>query len=128
MHFDDSLRDKKHKSKNKDFNLTKRLIKNKKINQDFLNRIKSLTLEEIIYLKLDSIMTSLNGKFFGFPMVKVLPQICKEALITFALSVSKNRKEAALMLGLKRYQLTNFIKQYDINLSEGEKDAPNKKN
>ena len=51
-------------------------------------------------------------------MVKVLPQICKEALITFALSASKNKKEAALMLGLKRYQLTNFIKQYGINLPD----------
>tara|TARA_Y100000114_G_C11702820_1_gene299324 strand:+ start:210 stop:566 length:357 start_codon:yes stop_codon:yes gene_type:complete len=116
MLFDNSLRGCKYKSKNENFDYKKKLLEEKKINKDFLNRIKLLTIEEILYLKLDSAATSLNGKLLGFPILKFMPDICKEAVTLFALSVTKNKRDAAAILKVNIHQLNNLIKRYNINL------------
>ena len=120
MLFDNSFRGSKYKSKNENFDYKKTLLKQNKINKDFLNRIKLLTLEELIYLKLDAIATSLNGKLLGFPIMKMLPDICKEAFVLFALSSTKNQKDASAMLKTDRFGLIKYMKKYNINV--GEKD------
>ena len=73
MIFDNSLRGSKHKTQNKNYNYKKELLKQNKINKDFLNRIKLLSLEEIIYLKLDSISSSFKGKLLGIPIYNFFP-------------------------------------------------------
>ena len=47
MLFNNSLRGCKHKTQNKNYDYKKQLLKEKKIDKNFLNRIKLLTLEEI---------------------------------------------------------------------------------
>jgi|TARA_R100000030_G_scaffold75463_3_gene58582 hypothetical protein len=118
MLFDNSFRGSKRKTKNQDFDYKKILLEEKKINKDFLNRIKILSIEEILYLKLDSITASLNGKLFGFPIMKMLPEICHEAFVTYALSATKNKTEACVMLGMTKQQLNNLIKKYKLNQKE----------
>jgi hypothetical protein len=121
MLFDNSFRGSKYKSKNENFDYKKKLLEEKKINKDFLNRVKLLTLEELIYLKLDAIAASLNGKLLGFPIMKMLPDICKEAFVLFALSETKNQKDASVMLKTDKFGLTNYIKKYKINLGDKSK-------
>ena len=118
MIFDNSLRGSKHKTQNKNYNYKKELLKQNKINKDFLNRIKLVTLEELVYLKLDSIASSLNGKLLGFPIMKMLPDICKEAFVLFALSVTKNQKDACAMLDTDKVGLINYMKRYKINVGD----------
>ena len=100
MLFNNSLRGSKYKTQNENFDYKKHLLEQKKINKEFLNRIKLLTIEEVLYLKLDSIATSLKGKLFGFPIYKLLPDICKEAIILYALTSTKNKREAANILNI----------------------------
>ena len=118
MIFDNSLRGSKYKSKNENFNYKKKLLEEKKINKDFLNRIKLLTIEEILYLKLDAAAASLSGKLLGFPILKFMPDICKEATTLFALSVTNSKREAAAILKVNIHQLNNLIKRYNINLKD----------
>ena len=47
MLFDNSFRGSKRKTKNQDFDYKKILLEEKKINKDYLNRIKILSIEEI---------------------------------------------------------------------------------
>ena len=46
MLFDDSLRKTKYKSKNENFDLKKVLLEDKKISYEFVEILKTLTLEE----------------------------------------------------------------------------------
>ena len=41
-------------------------------------------------------------------------EICKEAVVRFALSMSKNRKEASLMLGMKKADFIKYVKEYNL--------------
>ena len=118
MLFDNTFRGSKYKSKNENFDYKKILLEQKKINKDFLNRVKLLSLEELIYLKLDAISSSLNGKLLGFPIMKMLPDICKEAFVLFALSQTKNQRDASVMLKTDRFGLINYMKKYNINVGE----------
>jgi|TARA_Y100000289_G_scaffold46746_1_gene46947 hypothetical protein len=115
MLFNDSLRKKKYKSKNENFDYKKKLIKEKKVNQDFLNRLKLLTIEEILYLKIDSISDSMRGKLLGIPIYKFLPEICKEAFVFYAFSKAKNKKDACVMLGINQSNLNSLLKKYNFD-------------
>mgnify|MGYP003130110764 CR=1 FL=1 len=118
MLFDNSLRGSKYKSENENFDYKKVLLEQEKINKDFLNRLKLLTIEEVLYLKLDSMTASLKGKLMGFPIYKFLHEVCKEAFVRYALSATKNKRDASVMLGVKMQHLNNTIKKYNIELKK----------
>ena len=118
MLFNDSLRKTKHTSINENYDLKDNLLRDKKINQDFLDKIKLLTLEEIICLKLDASLLSLKGKLYGFPILKLIQNIAKDAVLNYSLSVSKSKKEAAMILGTTKSHLNRLIKQYNIDIGD----------
>lgn len=113
---DNSLKKPKFKSDNENYNLKNQLLKENKINKDFLEKLNFLTLEDLITLKLDSASKSLKGKLFNFPILKYATDICQESVIKYALSVSKNRREASLILGKTKAELSYYIKKYNILL------------
>ena len=113
---DSSLKKVKFKSDNENYSLKNQLLKENKINKDFLEKLNFLTLEDLITLKLDSASKSLKGKLFNFPILKYTTDICQESVIKYALSVSKNRREASLILGKTKAELSYYIKKYNIKL------------
>jgi len=115
MLFDNSFRGSKYKSENKNFDYKKQLFENKKIDKQFINKLKVLTLEEIIYLKLDTSFVSLKGKLMGFPLFKIIPDICREALLLFALSSTNNKRDAANVMGINKHKLNYLIKTHNIS-------------
>ena len=111
---DDSLKKTKYNTENKDYNLKKLLLKQKKIDPIFLEKLKFLKLEELITLKLILSAENLNGKFLNFPFLKFTTDICREAIIKFALSISNNNREASLILGMKKVDLLNYVKKHNL--------------
>lgn len=95
--------------------VSKKLKEQKKINTEFEVRISSLTLEEIISLKLELAAKNLKGKLYGFPIWNTSTYIIKDALIKFALSTTSSHKEAASVLGITISDLKRFIKKYKVN-------------
>ena len=118
MLFDSGLRKENKKSENEYYDFKKVLLEKEKVNKDFLNRIKLLSLEELIYLKLDSLTISLKGKLMGFPIMKMFPDICREALIRYALSISKNKRDAANIIGVDLKNLNKLLKTYKIEINK----------
>jgi len=123
--FDNSLKriPERHKSINKDYDLKERLLSEQKINQEFLLKLKTLTIEDLIYLKLDSAAESLNGKLYNFPIYKFISEISKEACVKYALSSTVSKKSASMILGITKTELNRLIKLYniDINNKKGNK-------
>ena len=111
---DNSLKDTKVFSSNKNYNLKNKLLKEKKIDNDFIEKLKFLKLEEIITLKLLVATTLLKGKIFNFPFLKYSNDICKEAVLRFALSQANSKREASLILGIKKADLIHYIKSYNL--------------
>ena len=63
--------------------------------QEFLEKLKFLKLEELITLKL-LVSTSLLKESFLIFLLKYSTEICKEAVLRFALSQANSRKKLNL--------------------------------
>jgi hypothetical protein len=111
---DNILKSNKFYSDNKNYNLKNILLKEKKIDKEFLEKLRFITLEELITLKLLVSSEALKGKLYNFPFLKYSYEICKEAVVRFALSMSSNRREASMILGMKKADFIKYIKEYGI--------------
>jgi len=111
---DNSLKDSKTFSSNKNYNLKNNLLKEGKIDKEFLEKLKFLKLEELITLKLLVSTSLLKGKLFNFPFLKFSTDICKEAVLRFALSQAKTKREASIILGIKKADLIRYVKAYNL--------------
>ena len=111
---DNSLKDTKTISSNKNYNLKNKLLKENKIDHNFLERLKFLKLEELITLKLLVSTSLLKGKLFNFPFLKYSTDICKEAVLRFALSQANSKREALIILGIKKSELIHYLKSYNL--------------
>ena len=101
-------------SSNKNYNLKNKLLKENKIDNEFLEKLKFLQLEELITLKLLTSTSLLKGKLFNFPFLKYSTDICKESVLRFALSQANSKREASLILGIKKADLIYYIKTYGL--------------
>ncbi len=124
---DNTLKNTKFFSDNKNYNLKNKLLKDKKIDNKFLEQLSFITLEEIITLKLLVSTEGIKGKLYNFPFFKYTFDICKEAVVRFALSKASNRKEVSLILGAKKAEIVKYIREYDL-LEEYKYDSRTKKN
>ena len=104
-----------YKGKYESYSIRKKLNREKKINSSFETILNSLTLEEIIALKLELAASHVNHKLYGFPILKSLKFLVRESCIMFALSVSRTTKDAACVLGTTERQLREEIQKFNIN-------------
>jgi len=111
---DNGLKDPKVYSSNKNYNLKNNLLKEDKIDLDFLEKLKFIKIEELITLKLLVATSLMKGKLFNFPFLKYSKEICREAILRFALSQANSKKEAQLILGIKKSELLHYIKIYNL--------------
>ena len=79
-----------------------------------MEKLKFITLEHLITLKLLTATSTMKGKFFNFPFLKYSTEICKEAVLRFALSQAKSKREVLLILGIKKSELVHYLKSYKI--------------
>tara|TARA_R110000824_G_scaffold159184_1_gene333401 strand:+ start:2145 stop:2501 length:357 start_codon:yes stop_codon:yes gene_type:complete len=106
-------RKKKLYGKNANYSISKKLRNDKDITEEFEVLLNSLSLEEIIALKLELGAKSINNKLYGFPIWKGINHMVKEALIKAALSITRTKGEAARFLGLNRAYFSELEKKYD---------------
>ena len=104
-----------NKGRNHYQSISKKLRKDNKIDTNFEVKFSSLTLEEIIALKLELSASMVRGKLFGLPIAANINTLVKDSLIKFALSATNSHKEAASLLGLSVAELKRFIKKYRVN-------------
>ena len=88
------------------------------LNDSLLVSINSLTLEDLIAIKLELSANHINNRPYGFDIWRKSGYIIKEALLKFAISTTNSKKDAARFLGLtysdfkkaiKKYKVTNFF-------------------
>ncbi|QDP63280.1 MAG: hypothetical protein GOVbin703_27 [Prokaryotic dsDNA virus sp.] len=105
----------------KNYSKISELKKMNKIDDQFVFYIESLTLEDLISIKLETVLKNLNFKFFNFPLWKSTHRIVSEALINSVINISKNNSEAARILGLDLKQYRNYLSEFGYKIKTWER-------
>ena len=77
--------------------------------------INSLSLEDLIAIKLELASKSLNNRLYGFDIWRRIPYIVKDSLLKYSISATNTKKDGARLLGLTYVEYMKHIKDYNIN-------------
>lgn len=103
---------KKLRGKSKYYSVSKMLQREKKISPQFEIMLNSLSLEEVIALKLELASKASGSPLYGIPLWKNLVFIVRDAVIKFALSATRSKMEAAAFLGMASEEFWRKEKYY----------------
>ena len=84
------------------------------VSQDLLVLINNLTLEDLIAIKLELSCAIVKNKLYGIDFWSNACYIIREALLKFAISASRSKKDAARFLGLDLREFNTQYKKYNI--------------
>ena len=106
-------RKKLRKGRNIHYSLSKKLRQEKKSNDEFETMLSSLTLEEVIGLKLELSTKPVNNRLYGFPLWFNLTDIVRDAIFKYAYSATRTQAEAMRFLGLRPDKFQKLKKKYN---------------
>ncbi len=100
----------------RDYSLLRELKKQGKISESFEAQLSNLSLEEVIGLKLElASKFGLRGKMYGLPIWYSLRTIVKDAVLKYAVSATRSKREAARFLGLHEQSLNLLIRKHKVD-------------
>jgi len=100
--------------KGKYYSVIKKLQRENKINEEFMVMLNSITLEDLISIRLELAAKAMKGKFFNFPILSVFKHVCVDAALKFAYSAARSPGEAAAFLGISIRKFVFLCKSYRI--------------
>jgi hypothetical protein len=98
----------------RDYSVSNKLKKEGIITDEFEMMLSSLTLEEVIALRLELASRTVGYMMYGFPLWGSLTNLTRDAVLKYVLSASRSRKEAARVLGIDRIKLHKLYKKFDL--------------
>jgi len=107
---------KRNSGRNRYYSISNKLRKAGKSSEEFEIIFNNLSLEEVIGLKLElASKSAFNGKLYGVPIWYTIPNIVKDAVLKYALSATRSKREAARFLGLNELAMKKNINRYKID-------------
>ena len=107
---------KRNEGRNRYYSISNKLKRENKSSEEFEILFNNLSLEEVIGLKLElASKSSFNGKLYGVPIWYSIPSIVKDAVLKYALSATRSKREAARFLGLNEFAMKKLINKYSID-------------
>tara|TARA_B100000700_G_C14990078_1_gene830836 strand:- start:470 stop:814 length:345 start_codon:yes stop_codon:yes gene_type:complete len=103
----------KKTNKFKNYSFISLMRREQRVNDEFLNVLSSLSLEELIALKLEMSVKLTKHKLYNFPLWKAMPSICRDAILRFVLSACQSKRDGARMLGIDIREFDRLIKKYN---------------
>ena len=103
----------KKANKFKNYSFISIMKEKRKVNDEFLNILSSLSLEEIIALKMETAVQLTKHKLYNFPLWKAMPSICRDAILRFVLSACESKRDGARMLGIDIREFDKLLKRYN---------------
>ncbi len=99
--------------KNAHYSVSKKLRKNNLSSEEFELMLNSLSLEDVIALKLELSTKPFGGKCFGIPIWHSMREIVQDAVLKVALSATRSKREGARFLGLLPNDFRHLLKKYN---------------
>ena len=100
-------------SKKSNYSFISLLRQRRRINENFLNTLSTLSLEEVIALKLELSIQGINNKLYNFPLWSAMPNISRDALLRYAMSACQTKKDMARFLGIPINKLNDILRKYN---------------
>ena len=85
-----------------------------KVNDSILTCINNLSIEDLISIKFELSASHVNNRLYGFDIWHRSSYIIKEAILKFAISATKSKKDAARFLGLTYQEFVRISKKYKV--------------
>ena len=106
----------KNSGRNLYYSLSNKLRKEGKSSEEFEILFNNLSLEEVIGLKLElASKFGLRGKMYGLPIWYSLRTIVKDAVLKYAVSATRSKREAARFLGLQENNFKLLLRKHKID-------------
>ncbi len=105
-------RKKERLGKYREYSLLQKLRSESRLSDPTEVAISNLTLEELIGVKLELAARTINGKLYGIPIWRNLPNIAKDAALKYALSATRSQQEAARFLGISVRELKKLVYKF----------------
>jgi len=96
------------------YSIAKKLKSENRINERFEVMLSSLTMEEIIGLRLELAARTVNHKLYGMNLWHSVQDIVRDAVLKYAHSASRTKGEAAAFLGVDKSLFKKLLKKYNI--------------
>jgi hypothetical protein len=110
------MKKKKNRGRNLYYSLSNKLRKEGKSSEEFEILFNNLSLEEVIGLKLElASKFGLRGKMYGLPIWYSLRTIVKDAVLKYAVSATRSKREAARFLGLQENNFKLLLRKHKID-------------
>ena len=103
----------KRKQTNKSF--INKLKSDSNITDEFLVSLNSFSLEDLIAIKLELCANDINNRLYGLDIWRKTSYIVKDAVLKFAISTTKSKKDAARFLGLTSQDFYKACKKFKIS-------------
>lgn len=85
-----------------------------KINDETLVILNTFTIEDLIAIKLELSANNINNRLYGLDIWKKSDYIIKDAMLKFAVSTTKSKKDAARFLGVSYSEFNSLYKRYEL--------------
>mgnify|MGYP003143057972 FL=1 len=85
-----------------------------KLNDSLLVLVSNLTLEDLIAIKLELSCDLINNRLYGFDIWRNSNKIVQEAILKFAISTTKSKKDAARFLNLTYLEFKKLLRKYEV--------------
>ena len=96
------------------YSIANKLKSEEKINERFEIMLSSLTLEEIIGLRLELAAKTVNYKLYGINLWHSVQDVVRDGILKYAYSASRTKGEAASFLGIDKSVFKKLLKKYNI--------------
>jgi len=96
------------------YSIANRLKSEGKINERFEILLSSLTLEEIIGLRLELAAKTVNYKLYGMNLWYSIEDIVRDGVLKYVYSAARTKGEAASFLGIDKSAFKKLLKKYNI--------------
>ena len=102
------------KSTSANLSVIQKLKDENKINDETLVILNTFTIEDLIAIKLELSANNINNRLYGLDIWKKSSYIIKDALLKFAVSTTKSKKDAARFLGVTYSEFNSLYKRYNL--------------
>ena len=96
------------------YSIANKLKSEDKIDERFEVMLSSLTLEEIIGLRLELAAKTVNYKLYGLNIWHSVQDVVRDGVLKYAYSAGRTKAEIAAFLGIDKNTLKKLLKKYDI--------------
>ena len=96
------------------YSIVNKLKSENKIDEKFEIMLSSLTLEEIIGLRLELAAKTVNYKLYGLNIWQSIPDIVRHGILKYVYSAARTKGEMASFLGIDKKSLNRLLKKYKI--------------